>query len=148
MATTYLKKADKTPETETATAQQVVNTMLAQIQQNGESAVLKYAADLDKWQGPVIVTAQEIEANARSVPAQVRADIDFAIKQVFDFAQAQRRSLSEFQVELHPGVTAGQRVLPVNVAGCYAPAGRYAHIASAYMGVATAKAAGVKTIIA
>jgi sulfopropanediol 3-dehydrogenase len=49
---------------------------------------------------------------------------------------------------LHSGVTAGQRVLPVNVAGCYAPAGRYAHIASAYMGVTTAKAAGVKTIIA
>ena len=56
--------------------------------------------------------------------------------------------MSEFQTELHPGVTAGQRVLPVNVAGCYAPAGRYAHIASAYMGVATAKAAGVKTILA
>ncbi len=144
----YLKKADKTPETETATAQQVVNTMLAEIQKNGESAVQKYAADLDKWQGPMIVTPQEIEANARAVPAQVRADIDFAIKQVFDFAQAQRHSLSEFQVELHPGVIAGQRVLPVNVAGCYAPAGRYAHIASAYMGVATAKAAGVKTIIA
>ncbi len=148
MATMYLKKADKTPETETATAQQVVNTMLAEIQKNGESAVQKYAADLDKWQGPMIVTPQEIEANARAVPAQVRADIDFAIKQVFDFAQAQRHSLSEFQVELHPGVIAGQRVLPVNVAGCYAPAGRYAHIASAYMGVATAKAAGVKTIIA
>jgi sulfopropanediol 3-dehydrogenase len=61
---------------------------------------------------------------------------------------AQRASLTEFKTELHPGVTAGQRVLPVNVAGCYAPAGRYAHIASAYMGVATAKAAGVKHIIA
>ena len=64
------------------------------------------------------------------------------------FATAQRKSLAEFQTELHPGVIAGQRVIPVNVAGCYAPAGRYAHIASAYMGVATAKAAGVKTIIA
>ena len=93
-------------------------------------------------------TPEEIAANARQIPAQVKADIDFAIQQVFAFAQAQRRSLSEFQVELHKGVTAGQRVLPVNVAGCYAPAGRYAHIASAYMGVATAKAAGVKTIVA
>eukprot|EP01032_Pedospumella_encystans_P014639 gene14639-16795_t len=122
--------------------------MLAEIQLNGEAAVRKYAKDLDQWTGDVIVTPAQIEANAREVPEQVKADIDFAIKQVFDFAQAQRRSLSEFQVELHPGVTAGQRVLPVNVAGCYAPAGRYAHIASAYMGVATAKAAGVKTIIA
>jgi sulfopropanediol 3-dehydrogenase len=67
---------------------------------------------------------------------------------VSDFAQAQRKSMREFSVNLHRGVTAGQRVLPVNVAGCYAPAGRYAHIASAYMGVATAKAAGVKTIVA
>ena len=148
MPITYLKKADKTPETETTTAQKVVNTMLAEIQQNGESAVQKYAKDLDQWTGDVIVTQAQIQANAREVPEHVKADIDFAIKQVFDFAQAQRRSLSEFQVELHPGVTAGQRVLPVNVAGCYAPAGRYAHIASAYMGVATAKAAGVKTIIA
>jgi len=82
------------------------------------------------------------------VPAQVRQDIDFAIRQVRDFALAQRRSLSEFELELHPGVHAGQRVLPVNVAGCYAPAGRYAHIASAYMGVTTAKAAGVKTVVA
>eukprot|EP01030_Chromulinospumella_sphaerica_P002507 gene2507-2456_t len=121
--------------------------MLAEIQLNGEAAVRKYAKDLDQWTGDVIVTPAQIEANAREVPEQVKADIDFAIKQVFDFAQAQRRSLSEFQVELHPGVTAGQRVLPVNVAGCYAPAGRYAHIASAYMGVATAKAAGVPQLI-
>ena len=127
MGTLYLKKADKTPETETATAQQVVNTMLAEIQKNGESAVKKYAADLDNWHGPLLVTQQDIEANAKEVPAQVKADIDFAIQQVFNFAQAQRKSLSEFQVELHPGVIAGQRVLPVNVAGCYAQIGR-AHV--------------------
>jgi sulfopropanediol 3-dehydrogenase len=148
MAVTYLKKADKTPETETASAQRVVSEMLLDIQTNGEAAVRKYARDLDKWNGEMIVTADEIAENARQVPPQVKADIDFAIKQVSEFALAQRRSLTEFDVELHPGVTAGQRVLPVNVAGCYAPAGRYAHIASAYMGVATAKAAGVKTIIA
>jgi sulfopropanediol 3-dehydrogenase len=148
MTILYLKKADKTPETETASAQKVVGDMLLQIQTHGEQAVRKYALDLDKWQGDMIVSAAEIAENARKVPEQVRQDIDFAIQQVFDFAMAQRKSLSEFQVELHPGVIAGQRVLPVNVAGCYAPAGRYAHIASAYMGVATAKAAGVKTIIA
>jgi sulfopropanediol 3-dehydrogenase len=148
VSVTYLKKADKTPETETASAQRVVSEMLLEIQTHGEAAVRKYALDLDKWQGEMIVTAAEIAENARQVPEQVKRDIDFAIKQVSDFAKAQRNSLSDFQVELHPGVLAGQRVLPVNVAGCYAPAGRYAHIASAYMGVATAKAAGVKTIIA
>ena len=148
MSITYLKKADKTPETETASAQRVVSEMLGQIQAHGEAAARKYALDLDKWSGDIIVTAAQIAENARQVPEQVKGDIDFAIKQVTDFAVAQRKSLAEFQVELHPGVIAGQRVLPVNVAGCYAPAGRYAHIASAYMGVATAKAAGVKTIIA
>ena len=148
MSITYLKKADKTPETETATAQQVVNDMLAAIQKDGETAVRHYAKTLDKWDGEFVVTRAQLDANAAKVPAGVKVDIDFAIKQVFDFATAQRKSMSEFQTELHPGVTAGQRVLPVNVAGCYAPAGRYAHIASAYMGVATAKAAGVKTILA
>jgi sulfopropanediol 3-dehydrogenase len=148
MTITTLKKAAKTPETETATAQQVVTDMLAEIGANGEAAVRAYAKKLDGWDGEIVLTRAEIDARAAEVPAQVRRDIDFAIRQVRDFALAQRASLTEFSTTLHPGVTAGQRVLPVNVAGCYAPAGRYAHIASAYMGVATAKAAGVKTIVA
>ena len=148
MATTFLKKASKTPETETASARQVVAEMLAEIGARGEAAVRAYARKLDQWEGEIVLTRSEIEARAAEVPVQVRRDIDFAITQVSAFAHAQRRSLQEFSVALHPGVMAGQRVLPVNVAGCYAPAGRYAHIASAYMGVATAKAAGVKTIIA
>ena len=148
MTITYLKRADKTPETETASAQRVVSEMLHQIQTQGEAAVRKYALDLDKWHGDIVVTKAQIDDNARNVPERVKQDIDFAIKQITAFALAQRSSLKEFRVELHPGVIAGQRVVPVNVAGCYAPAGRYAHIASAYMGVATAKAAGVKTIIA
>jgi len=146
--TNFLKRAHKTPETETATAQKVVTEMLAKIQAQGEAAVREYARTLDKWDGDFVATRAQLDANAGKVPAQVRKDVDFAIDQVFRFAQAQRASLTEFGTELHPGVRAGQRVLPVNVAGCYAPAGRYAHIASAYMGVATAKAAGVKTIIA
>ena len=148
MAIQYLKKASKTPETETATAQKVVTDMLAEIETGREAAVRAYAKKLDQWDGEIVLTRAEIDRRAAEVPAQVRRDIDFAIRQVSDFARAQRESTHEFSVGLHRGVTAGQRVLPVNVAGCYAPAGRYAHIASAYMGVATAKAAGVKTIIA
>jgi sulfopropanediol 3-dehydrogenase len=144
----YLKKADKTPETETATAQKVVTEMLTEIDKNGEAAVRAYAKSLDKWEGEFVATREQLDETARAIPESVRKDIDFAIAQVSAFATAQRQSLSEFSTTLHNGVTAGQRVLPVNVAGCYAPAGRYAHIASAYMGVATAKAAGVKTIIA
>jgi sulfopropanediol 3-dehydrogenase len=148
MAITYLMKASKTPETETATAQAVVQDMLAEIEAHGEAAVRDYARKLDQWDGEIVLTRDEIAARSAEVPVQVQRDIDFAIAQVSAFAHAQRRSLQEFEVGLHPGVTAGQRVLPVNVAGCYAPAGRYAHIASAYMGVATARAAGVKTIVA
>ena len=148
MAVTYLKQASKTPETETATAQKVVNEMLARIEAGREEAVRDYARSLDKWSGDIVLTEAAIAAALREVPAEVRRDIDFAARQVFDFALAQKRSISDFATELHPGVTAGQRVIPVNVVGCYAPAGRYAHIASAYMTVATAKAAGVKTIVA
>lgn len=148
MTITTLKKAAKTPETETATAQKVVTEMLAEIAADGEAAVRAYAKKLDGWDGEIVLNRAEIDRRAAEVPEQVRRDIDFAIAQVSAFAHAQRNSLAEFSTELHPGVTAGQRVLPVNVAGCYAPAGRYAHIASAYMGVATAKAAGVKTIVA
>ncbi|MEM5436782.1 histidinol dehydrogenase [Paraburkholderia diazotrophica] len=148
MSVVYLKKAARTPESETATAQQVVHEMLARIETGGEEAVRTYAKQLDHWDGPIIVSSGEIERRALEVPAHVRADIDFAARQVFDFAVAQRRSIEDFAIELHPGVTAGQKIVPVNVVGCYAPAGRYAHIASAYMTVATAKAAGVKTVIA
>ncbi len=148
MAITYLKRADKTPQTETATAQKVVNDMLAAIQGGREQAVRDYARQLDHWEGEIVMSDAAIAAAIAQVPDGVRRDIDFAVKQVSDFARAQRESLQDFAVALHDGVTAGQRVVPVNVVGCYAPAGRYAHIASAYMTVATAKAAGVKTIVA
>jgi sulfopropanediol 3-dehydrogenase len=148
MSLTYLKRAAKTPETETATAQKVAGDMLAAIQSEGEAAVRRYAKELDGWSGDILMNPAQIDAAIAQVPAGIRADIDFAVRQVSDFAHAQRRSIEEFSVELHPGVIAGQRVIPVNVVGCYAPAGRYAHVASAYMTVATAKAAGVKTVVA
>lgn len=148
MTVNWLKKAEKTPAEQSAGAQQVVAQMLAQIGARGEAAVREYAKKLDNWDAEIVLERAQIRRCSDQVPAAVRRDIDFAIAQVRDFALAQRESITEFSVTLHPGVSAGQRLLPVNVAGCYAPAGRYAHIASAYMGVATAKAAGVKTIIA
>ena len=148
MGTHYLKKASKTPETETSNAQQVVVEMLAHIEKNGESAVREYAKSLDKWSGDIILSQGQIDKIISEVPSLVKQDIDFAVKQVYDFAIAQKESIHNFSTELYPGVLAGQKVIPVNVVGCYAPSGRYAHIASAYMTVATAKAAGVKNIIA
>ncbi len=148
MSVHFLKKAVKTPETESSNAQQVVAEMLSNIEKNGESAVLEYAKTLDKWTGDIVLSPVEIDRILAEVPNQVKKDIDFAVKQVYDFAIAQKESIRDFSTDLYPGVIAGQKVLPVNVVGCYAPSGRYAHIASAYMTVATAKAAGVKNIIA
>ncbi|MFN0185908.1 MAG: histidinol dehydrogenase [Aquabacterium sp.] len=148
MTIQYLKKAAKTPQTETATAQKVVTEMLERIGREGEAAVRDYARTLDQYGGEIVMSEAAVAAAIAGVPAAVRADIDFAVRQVRDFALAQKASIRDAQVELHPGVIAGQKVLPVNVVGCYAPAGRYAHIASAYMTVTTAKAAGVPTVIA
>lgn len=148
MSIRYLKKASKTPETETAGAQQVVEAMLAEIGARGEEAVREYALKLDKWSGEIVVTPQEVDLRTRDIPESIKRDIEFATAQVRRFAMAQKASLAEFSTELQPGLTAGQRVIPVNVAGCYVPTGRYAHIASAYMSIATAKAAGVPTVIA
>lgn len=148
MAIHYLKKAGKSPETESASARRVVDEMLAEIEKRGEQAVRDYAAKLDHWTGEILVAPAEIERRTAGIPAGVKRDIDFATDQVRRFALAQRESCGEFATQLRPGLSAGQRLIPVNVAGCYVPTGRYAHIASAYMAIATAKAAGVPTVIA
>ena len=144
----YLKRAAKTPETETGHARQVASDMLADIEARGEAAVRDYAAKLDNWRGGIVVTSDDIERRTRDIPSSVKHDIEFATAQVRKFAVAQRESIREFATELQPGLFAGQRLVPVDVAGCYVPTGRYAHIASAYMSIATAKAAGVPTVVA
>lgn len=148
MATTFLKKATKTPESETESARIVVAEMLAAIETSGERAVKDYALKLDKWSGPILMTAEMIADRIRDVPRAIRDDIAFAASQVRRFADAQRASIRDFDLEIMPGVRLGQKLVPVNTAGCYVPTGRYAHIASAYMSIATAKAAGVKTVVA
>jgi len=145
---TYLKRASKTSASESATARQVVVEMLAEIDRNGEAAVKAYAGKLDGWTGDIVMSLADIERRTRDIPESVKQDIEFASARVRSFALAQRESIAEFSVEIHPGLVAGQRLIPVNVAGCYVPTGRYAHIASAYMSIATAKAAGVPTVIA
>jgi len=144
----YLKKAAKTPETDTAEARKVVDEMLAAIRAGGEQAVRDYARKLDKWEREILVSPEEIERRTAAISPHVKRDIEFAAAQVRRFAEAQRDSMQEFSVEVSKGLTAGQRLIPVNVAGCYVPTGRYAHIASAYMSIGTAKAAGVPTVIA
>ena len=140
MTITHLKTASKTPEIETGSARLVVEEILNVIAAGGEQSVRDYALKLDQWSGQIVVTRAEAERRTKDLPARLKADIDYATARVRRFAEAQRASVQDFQVELSPGVVAGQKLVPVNVAGCYVPTGRYAHIASAYMSIATARA--------
>lgn len=148
MTVTYLKKATKTAETETGTARKVVDEMLAAIERDGEAAVRAYALKLDKWDGDVVVTEDEIARRTADIPQTIKDDIAFAAANVRKFAEAQMQSVKDFAFEPLSGLWLGQKLVPCSTAGCYVPTGRYAHIASAYMSVATAKAAGVQTVIA
>mgnify|MGYP003319174569 CR=1 FL=1 len=144
----YLKKAAKSPASGEDDARRIVQDMLAEIETLGEQKVREYAEKLDQWTGTIIVSADEIKAAGESLSQRARDDIQFAYERVQKFAKAQLESMSEFETELSPGLIAGQRLIPVQTAGCYIPGGRYAHIASAVMSVTTAKVAGVQHIIA
>jgi sulfopropanediol 3-dehydrogenase len=146
--TTYLKRAARTAESGAGDTRDTVDRILRDIEARGEAAVREYAEQLDGWRGDFVVTAEAIAQASAGLPARLKDDIAFAHRQVREFARHQRDSLKEFEVELHPGLVTGQRLIPVNVAGCYVPSGRYAHIASAIMSVTTAKAAGVPFIVA
>ena len=148
MSIKYLKKATKTPETDETQTRQIVVNMLSNIKENGETAVQEYAEKLDRWTGDIIVTQDDITRPPPLWTSDPKNDIQFAYDQVYTFAEKQRESMNEFQTELHPGVMAGQRLIPVNVAGCYVPGGRFAHAASAIMSIATARAAGVPYVVA
>lgn len=144
----YIKKALKTAESDTQKIRTLVQEILTDIEKNREAAVIELAKKFDGWEGEFILSPEKKQRLIDSVPEQVKQDIQFAHEQVFGFAKAQRESLREFEIETLPGVRLGQRILPMEVAGCYVPGGRFAHACSALMSVATAKAAGVKTIIA
>jgi sulfopropanediol 3-dehydrogenase len=148
VATAWLKRATRTPASTEEEARQVAATILAAIEQGGEAAVRDHAARLDHWTGDILVTPEEIARTVAGIAPEARADIDAAIAHVRRFAEAQRASIADFEIELAPGLVAGQRVVPVHCVGAYVPTGRYAHIASAYMGIVTAKAAGVGHVVA
>ena len=143
----YIKRAPTPPDESDIQIRQTVETILTDIEQNGEAAVLQYASELDNWDGDVILSKEKRSELIKEVPNQICQDIKFAYKQIKTFAEAQRNSLQEFEIETEPGVRLGQRIIPVNCAGCYVPGGRYAHIASALMSITTAKVAGVPLVI-
>ena len=148
MAITWLKRAERTPASGEADTRARVEKMLAEIEAGGESAARRYAETLDDWSGDIVVSPEAIARAECELSVQVREDIRFAWNRVRRFAEAQRASLTEFETELSPGLVAGQRLIPVETAGCYVPGGRYAHIASAVMSITTARTAGVRNVIA
>ena len=148
MTIEYLKKATSSPDKIDRLTTETVQRILTDIKDHGHAAAERYARDLDGWHGPVIVSDDDIAKANRSLSQGMKDDIDFAHTRVKDFAIRQRESLREFEVELIDGLVAGQKLIPVNTAGCYVPGGRYAHAASAIMSICTAKVAGVPNIVA
>ncbi|MEM1199856.1 MAG: histidinol dehydrogenase [Pseudomonadota bacterium] len=148
MAVTYLKKASKTAATGEEETRKIVENMLAEIEAGGEDVARSYGEKLDKYSGEIIATEEAIAAADAMLTEQLKDDIRFAHERVKKFAEAQKGSIVEFETELSPGLWAGQKLIPIDTAGCYVPGGRYAHVASAVMSITTAKVAGVKNVIA
>ncbi len=148
MSIEIVKKASKTPATGEDDTAEVVRNMLSEIEAGGESKAREYAQSLDGWEKDIVLSRAEIDLAIAQVPEQTRRDIQFSHQRVKGFAEAQLASMNEFETELSPGLYAGQRLIPVNTAGCYVPGGRYAHIASAIMSITTARVAGVSQVIA
>ncbi|MBC8260023.1 MAG: histidinol dehydrogenase [SAR324 cluster bacterium] len=148
MGIEYLKKASKTPQSGEEDTRRIVSEMLNSIEIGGENKVREYAEKLDNYSGNIVVTAEEIADATSKVSEQLKDDIRFAYDRVRTFAERQLESMTEFESEIAPGLFCGQRLIPIETAGCYVPGGRYAHVASAIMSITTAKVAGVNNVVA
>ena len=127
---------------------ETVERMLGDIEAEGLEAVRRYSRDLDKWDREDFrLSEDEIRAAYAALPERTIDDIAFAQAQVRNFAQIQKDALKDVEVETLPGVILGHRNTPVNAVGAYVPGGKYPLVASAHMGVVTAKVAGVKRIL-
>ena len=148
MTRDYLKKATLNAESDASEVHETVKTILADIEAGGDAKAIEYAAKFDRYEGNVLLTPEEIEAAIALVPEKLKADIRFAHDNVKRFAELQKSTAVDVEMEIEPGFFAGQKVIPVDAAGCYVPGGRYSHIASAIMTVTTAKVAGCGHITA
>ncbi|GAT74523.1 histidinol dehydrogenase [Microbacterium sp. HM58-2] len=126
-----------------------VRAIIGDIRENGDAAVRRYAEQFDDWSPESYrLSDTEIDRIIGTLPAQVITDIEFVQNQVRRFAQAQRDSLADIEVETLPGVLLGQKHVPVQAAGAYIPGGKYPLTASAHMTIITAKVAGVPRVVA
>ena len=148
MAIQYLKKSPKTSSTDDTKTREIVENILKDIEKTKEEGCKELSKKFDKFEGDVIVSKDKIEEIKKNLDQKTKDDVQFSHERVRKFAEAQLKNYGQdFEVELSEGLYAGQKLIPVNTAGCYVPAGRYAHIASAVMSVTTAKVAGVKNIL-
>jgi sulfopropanediol 3-dehydrogenase len=147
----YLKKGP-TQEEKVASnkkVQTIVEDIISNIETNGDKAVREYSEKFDKWTPKSFrLSKDEIAACYSELDEQVISDIRWAQTQVRNFAQIQRDSMKDVEVETLPGVTLGHKHIPMESVGCYVPGGKYPLVASAHMSVVTAKVAGVKRVIA
>jgi sulfopropanediol 3-dehydrogenase len=151
MAITWLKRGK--PEAERAAddvqVRATVESVLAYISARGDAAVRDLSVKFDKYDPPAFrLTQSEIEAAVQKVAPRDIEDIRFAQTQIRRFAEVQRASMTDVEVETLPGVILGHRNIPVQSVGCYVPGGKFPMVASAHMSVLTAAVAGVPRIIA
>ncbi|MGD1887326.1 MAG: histidinol dehydrogenase [Cohaesibacteraceae bacterium] len=148
MTVEYLKKATLTSESDASDTHKIVQSILDDIEAGGDEKAREYAAKFDKYDGAVLLSEADIAEASAKVPKKLKRDIEFAHANVKKFAEAQKATITDVEVEIVPGLTAGQKSIPIDAAGCYIPGGRYSHIASAIMTVTTAKVAGCDHIVA
>ena len=142
MDATAIKAAD-------AKVRETVEQILIDVDERKDTAVRELSRKFDNWSPPSFkLTADEIERAIAQVRKRDLDDIKFAQAQVRNFAQQQKATLRELEVETLPGVVLGHKHIPVDSIGCYVPGGRYPMVASAHMSIVTARVAGVKHIIA
>ena len=131
-----------------AAVRSTVEGILKDIEARGDEAVRAYSQKFDNWNPADFRLSQgEIEKAVKSLSAREIEDIQFAQKQIRHFAQIQRESMHDVEVQTMPGVVLGHNHIPVGAVGCYVPGGKYPMIASAHMSVLTAKVAGVKRVV-
>lgn len=148
MTRQYLKKAIKKSEETHSDVKNTVQDILDRIEIGGEITAREIALKLDKYEGNIVLTSDEIEIAKKKVPQKIKRDIKFAYDNVKKFAEAQKNTLQDFDIEVVPEFFLGQKYIPCNSVGCYIPGGRYSHVASAIMTVTTAKVAGCNHIVA
>ena len=129
--------------------QEAVSSILEKVRQEGDRAIAYYEKKFDHYEPETFLVSDEEAVRAKDkLPGDIVDEIDYSIKRATSFSRIQRDSLVEFEKELLPGQIVGQKLIPLESCGCYAPGGRYPSITSAILTIVQAKVGGVKRIIA